>query len=75
MKKLIITLAILTLSNAAFAEKVCGVLGSHTVRPVCVPGRACPHWIRLQYDISVPPENDRMDVHTSSSKVLRDLAL
>jgi hypothetical protein len=56
-------------SIPAYAETFCGLVGSRTVRPVCLPRRPCPHWIRLQYTLKLD-SGENLDINASTSDVM-----
>ena len=72
MKNFILLSVVLSaFSTASFAAELCGTLGSHLVGPHCVAGQACPHWVRVQYDLTLL-DGRRIDLETSSTGILED---
>lgn len=68
-KTLVIFMAMAAFSAFANAGELCGMLGKHMVGPKCNPGQACPHWVRLQYDLTTS-RGKLVDLETSSEEIL-----
>jgi hypothetical protein len=75
MKKMLAITALLMMSSAfaqAAETKLCGILGKSMVSPKCAPGKICPHFIRIQWDIFNDAGTSE-NVETGSSEVFSKL--
>ena len=68
MKTLLVSLLSLSAVSAT-AAPVCGLVGTHIVRPHCNPHEMCPQWRRLQYDIKIDA-GTQYDINALSTDVL-----
>ena len=58
-------------TSEQIASELCGTVGSHMVGPKCDPGKPCPMWIRLQYDLTTN-EGTRYDIYTTNDEISFD---
>jgi hypothetical protein len=73
MKTIILASAFISaLASSAFANEICGTLGSHAERPQCDSGFACPMIVTLQYDL-VDSNQTRYNIQTTDSNVLLNM--
>jgi len=56
-------------ASASFASELCGTIGSHMVGPKCDPGKPCPMWVRLQYDLTTN-DGTRYDIGSANDETL-----
>jgi hypothetical protein len=67
------TILISAFSSGAFAEEICGTLGSYDVGPNCQAGEACPMFVRLQFDL-LTAQGYRYDLGASSMSMLNSFS-